>query len=656
MSLMANVFEANVKFDKSVADFDFFEVEGIESISKRYESLGIVVSHLQRKERKPFATYTPSETKNYVIGFLPNGPEKKQFDIEGLRVRYLGKQELPPSSPAYRTLTELLNKSKSWELKVDMWSLGTPHTFYPKRWRDLNKDYPNCGLWLFRGPYFRYNVLSDGRITLTIDSKTHYVKSETFLEEINRRGKDLKWFKNELKAKEEFYKRLRRKFWGIHFYYTLAQQDIAINDIDARPLSKIPLKEEVEVGGKLCKTVLEFLKAKYGHDPLVRAIDETQPGLKSNDLTFAPQFLHKSVDLEEVDDLILNEQTFYMDTRGLKGRKDIDRPARLRWDFITKYLQRYLTYVDVGPFFAKFSEPMKFPLTNHFDKPRLLVRQEGEPVIFEDLPMALAKGPYKDPKISSVYFYSALEGEEAIYDKQFYGALRDFAKRRFGASFPTSMLLLDKDLNSVRTYLKKSQEKYRKLSGVCLAIVKEDSPLHDELIRMFGEYELPVQCVTSKTAIEDVCFSRNVYITENICAMMIAKAGGIPWVLYDELNYGCYGAIDIGRTKAEYWAMAVVYNRKGMFETLPGRITIGEGLDVQSIRYCVEEAARYASDSSDFIFFRHGRIYPNELVAFENVTRESPFKNCAIVSIKTEEVPYRIFREVNGKVIKPLSG
>lgn len=113
MSLMANVFEANVRFGTPIANFDFFEVEGIESVPKRYELLGVVVSHLQREERKPFATYTPSETENYVIGFLPNGPRKKQFDIEGLRVRYLGKEELPPSAPAYRTLTELLNKSKS---------------------------------------------------------------------------------------------------------------------------------------------------------------------------------------------------------------------------------------------------------------------------------------------------------------------------------------------------------------------------------------------------------------------------------------------------------------------------------------------------------------------------------------------------------------
>jgi hypothetical protein len=345
-----------------------------------------------------------------------------------------------------------------------------------------------------------------------------------------------------------------------------------------------------------------------------------------------------------------------MDTRSVRGKKDVDRPARMRWGFINRYLQRYLTYVDIGPISAKFTEPMKFSLINHFDKPRLRVKPRGEPVMFEDLPMALSKGPYKDPKISKVYFYSILEGEEALYNEQFYGAVRNFAKRRFGVSFPSSMLPLDRDLSSVRIYLEKAQERYGRLDGICLAIVKEDSPLHDDLIGLFGDFSLPVQCVTVKTAIEDVCFSRNVYITENICAMMIAKTGGIPWVLYDELNYGCYCAIDIGRTKAEHWAMAVVYNRKGMFEALPGRMTVGERLDEQSIDYCMKEASNYAGDSSDFILLRHGKVYPTEVMAFENVAKNSPFKNCAIVSVKTEEVPFRIFREVNGKIVKPLSG
>jgi len=41
-------------------------------------------------------------------------------------------------------------------LKKWLWSPGG-HFFYPKK-------YPGCGLMMFRGPFYRYNVLSDGRL------------------------------------------------------------------------------------------------------------------------------------------------------------------------------------------------------------------------------------------------------------------------------------------------------------------------------------------------------------------------------------------------------------------------------------------------------------------------------------------------------------
>ena len=108
---------------------------------------------------------------------------------------------------------------------------------------------------MFRGPFFRYNVLSDGRIILTLDTATHYIKSEPFLEEIRRKSRDLEWSKKELESKRKETERRGKRFRGIHFFYSLARQDVAIDDVDVRPISDIPLPKPTVVNGITCKTV-----------------------------------------------------------------------------------------------------------------------------------------------------------------------------------------------------------------------------------------------------------------------------------------------------------------------------------------------------------------------------------------------------------------
>jgi len=650
LCIISNVFIANFKFTKPLGAFDFFEVEGVWSEEKRYKLLGQVVNFLQKQEKKPFATYTPSKEENYVVGFLENPPRFTSIDVDGLQVNYVGKKEIPPSPSAFRTLTEYLNKVKFWELKESLWSPGG-HVFYPKKWKNLNQQYPNCGLFMFRGPFYRYNVLSDGRIILTLDTTTHYIKSESFLEEIRRKGNDLRWFKEELKFKRKEMERRGKKFRGIHFFYSLARQDVVVDDVDSRPISEIPLNKPIKVHGQDCKTVAEFLKAKY---PWIKDIlDETQPGLKSGILTFAPQFLHRNVKLTEIEDRILNEQTFHIDTKGKKGQRDINRPARVRWELLQKeYHRRNFTYIDLGPFVAKMEGPLRFPKENHLEKPKLLTKENSNPCAFEDLPTALTYGIYREPKISVMYIYSVLEND---YTFEFYKILCEYAKRRFNVDFPEAPLLLDKDIDQAKTYLEKSLRTCDdSTERFILAIIEEASPLYDELTNTAGILGIPIKCVNQENA-KSICGGSKINYLENLIASIITRAGGIPWVLYDKLNYDLYVAVDVGRTLSEYWAMGIVYDRDGKFEICPGKITLGEDLDEASIDHCVKEAHRYAPEGKSLIFLRHGNVYPNEVSAFTKSIGKFDYTNCAIVSIK-QNVPFRIFRKIGSEIVKPLSG
>ena len=201
--LTSNIFEANFLFDKKIDGFDFFKVEGVGFGADKFKLLSKVIGSIQYQEKAPFAPYTPSPKDNYAVGYLPDKPHVAKFEVDGLIVTYDGQNALLPTPAGRRTLTDLLNKSKFRELRQILWSPGG-HTFYPKMGRNLNNEerYKGCNLTMFRGPFFRYNMLSNGKIILSLDSSTHYIYSEPFLTEIRRRG-GMSWFVKEIEQERE---------------------------------------------------------------------------------------------------------------------------------------------------------------------------------------------------------------------------------------------------------------------------------------------------------------------------------------------------------------------------------------------------------------------------------------------------------------------
>lgn len=649
------MFQADARFEKPLACFDFFRVEGVPQGLMRYKQLGKVVGALQKQHKVDFEVYTPRKHEDFVIGHLEHEPWVKGFQVDGMSVEWLGKKDLAIDSSSKRTLVGLLNKSKRRDLRARYWSAGF-HTFYPRYFQNLNTFYPGCGLGFFRGPRFRYNITSDGRILLALDTSTHYIKLEAYLSEIRRRGQgDLGWFREEVERRKERYEREGREFRGLHFYYILAENEVLVNEIDERPISQIPLSKPVTIGGNVCRTISEFLKERYKDRRVIQDLDETQPGLAGFGFTYAPQFLHRTVEHDEIDETILNEQTFHMDTRRGRGKRDRHRPAWKRWGLLQQLLQAHFTYVNLGSEVVKFKAPLRFAETNHFDKPRLHARPEGKPVSFQELSLALANGPHKDPQIGQVLLYSTLEEEDAGLNFQYYGALVEYAKRRFGVTLPDKPNVLDRDLSAVEQYVKRAN-----LAGTlgsntaCIAVIPRDWLSWHRFLTLMGSFGIPVQGADVYT-VREICASRRAYVLENLCAALIAKAGGIPWVLYDHLNYECYAAVDVGRSKAANWALTIVFDRNGRFETKRGELIRGEDLEQEAIAYCVQEASHYSKEKKDLVLLRDGTVYPQEEEAFSAAVADSPFANCSIVSVK-KDVPYRIFRELDGQVLKPNSG
>jgi len=646
-AITSNVFCANLTFDKEIHGFDFFSVDGIQSERERYKLLGEAVRKVEYSERRAFAHYTPSTEDNLVVGYLPNRPSNKQYVTENLRINYEGKGALTPTSSARRTLTTLLNRDKYRELSNILWAAGS-HTFYPKVGEDLNKTYKRCNLILFRGPFFRYNVLGNNKIILSLDSSTHYISSDPFLYELREKG--LEWFSNEIREEEKRIKAKRRTFRGLHFFYDLEKRDIAIDDIDSRPISEIPLTKPTVVSGKECRTVAEYLRAKYSRLKGFK-LDQSQPGLKRGKYTYAPQFLHKNVSLNDVPDRILNDQTYYMDS-GPYRQRDHQKPARVRWEIMTDYFYKYnFQYADLGPIQLKMEGPINFPITSHFIPPKLKTGKESH-VEPRNIYNALRSGFYNSPRIEKVYLYSVLD--EGTTDL-FYNEVVSFAAERYSVRMPKKAIPLEEDLSKMKNQLASSISVDGVKNSVFIGIIPEGSNLHDELTNACGALELPSKCVTIPV-VQGICLEGKRFFLRDTLASLFSRIDGIPWILEDKLHYDCYVAVDVGRTLSEYWALGIVYDRDGKFAIRQGRMMIGEDLNEESIKYCIREANRFSPVSESLVYLRDGEIFETERAIFEKVMKDFPsYLNTAMISIKGA-VPYRIFRRFGDTISKPLSG
>jgi len=516
--------------------------------------------------------------------------------------------------------------------------------------KDLNRTYKDCGLIMFRGPFFRYNVLANNKIILTLDSTTHYIRSEPFLYEIRRRG-GLDWFIKEMQRQRKLAEERRRRFVGIHFFYDLQKNDVAIDDVDPRPISEINLPRPLTVNGVECRTIAEYLRAKYLKHPGTSRLDESQPGLRGGTYTYAPQFLHQTVPLQDVPDEILNDQTFLMD-RSPPRRRDTQRPAQVRWDMIKKYFHLYnFQYADLGPVQLKMDGPLCFPIANHFNVPKLLVAG-GQPVTPEQLESALAGGLFQPPRIDKVFLFSVMDRET---NRSFYEAMVGYAKDSYAVDLPKLAIPLERDLRGMRTQLENSIAADGLEGSFCIGIIPGGSDLHADLTNTCGELGLPSKCVTVPV-VRSVCLRGVKFYLRDTLASIFTRAGAIPWILHDKLHYGCYVAVDVGRSRSEYWALGIVYDQDGRFTIRQGRITVGEDLDQQSVRYCLTEASRYAHESESLIYLRDGDVFETERQMFERVVEAFPsYSRVAIVSIKGS-VPYRILRRLGDEVAKPLSG
>jgi len=240
-----------------------------------------------------------------------------------------------------------------------------------------------------------------------------------------------------------------------------------------------------------------------------------------------------------------------------------------------------------------------------------------------------------------------------LYNERFYSSLLVYAKERYNLTLPEKPLPLEKDPNKAVTQLERAVSVEGVKGAFCIGLVHKNADEHDFITNTCGRLSIPSKCISTEVT-EEICAGK-LQSLKYVCSSIISRAGGVPWILHDKLNHDCYVAVDVGRSRAEWWAMSVVYDRDGKYTVRQGNLMVGEDLDEQSIRMCVMAASEFAPNSESLILLRHGDIHEGERRAFTESSAKLDYAETAIVSIK-ENVPYRIFRRLNSYISKPISG
>lgn len=635
-SIVSNVFLGSLSFEETAKELDAFHLKGVGSGSGKYGIVGKVISRLQWDNSSSFV-YHSEKGESYAVGFLEHGPVQEETKVGSVDANYVGTLDLHSGVSGHKTLASLLNKTKEAKTKKRLWKAGI-HTFYPAEGIDLTHDH-KMPLILFRGPRYRYNVLSDERIVLALDVATRYVDSRPYLEYIKSSGLDS--LKREINGSRREMKQLGKTFRGVHFFYSLVPMDVGIDGIDPRPISEIP----VDSG----QSVAEYLDSKHGSQKPRGWLDVNQPGLRRGEFSFAPQFLHKTIPIQDVPPNITAEHTYYTDDAPKRNR-DPEHTAKVRWEKTMDIFEDYgFSSLDLGPRRIEFNQPLEFSASNRFLLPKLIAASE-KAVLPSRIRDEIKKGLYEEAPIKKTYLYSAGGKDVAL---SFYGALTDYAKNHFGVRIPEKPILLERNLRDMEKQLRTSLDLDPK-HAILIAIVDEESDIHDTITNICGRVGVPAKCIATRT-VDTVVKRRKQYPLAGYLSSLLTRASCIPWVLASQLSYDCYVATDVGRAKSENWVMMIVYDKRGKYRIGQTKLTVGESIDRESLARCMEEIKTLVPDAESLLYLRDGSVFARERNDFETVVRESGIRHSAILAVR-EITPFRIYRGDRSEIWRPNSG
>lgn len=586
MGLDSNIFISNVSVDNLKIKLRLYMIDNIktdviEDEFKKHNNMAFKLSS------ELHGVYIFSIEKNGFIGYSDNTCDTIKIDdltykfIKNIYFDELNKKDM------LNYLRGVLYK-KLYRNFIS----SNGHKFYSKK-PNKNNEFIE-----FKGFNIVYNILSNNKISMSLDINNKFFNSKSLMEEI----------KDKYRFKE--IKNIISNSGAITLYDELRNKMITFNGISEKK------PEDIYIDNK---NLIDYVKSKYPH---IREVYNDQYVFLSNDYSYLSQFLHSTYGSSKI------------------GNKKLLKPF-IRYNEINNIIKNYnLDKIDINGNIIYFKKIiLNQDNTFVLKKPELLFSNNSGKTseVFDKL----KSGFLIENKIEDVYIYSESNYLDIhkLYDK-----FKTFSYENYSYVLPENYIPLENNERNLHYQLLNIDNK----NSIAI-IISDNENIYRNFINAQKD-NLAFKGILTKNAEKMICYNGR-GIIDNFLLSLYARSGNKPWLL-KELNYDDYVFIDVSRGVARYMAYALITNKKSDMEIKKGNPQKGEALNDYNLNNIFNNFIM--NNKKSIVYVRDGAISKSELELIKNKYIEY-FDNFILIEYK-KDVNYRIFNYNKNIMGKPRSG
>jgi len=642
-----NAFRLKKRLDELEWNVLMFRVRNLTlSGPDRFRELNRIADEIAAKYGGRATYFAPTETDSRIILVNPNvEPRSRRFSLKVGKVKYdiefMGGDI--PLHEVREPIRRILYKVTEEEfVRHRMWSAGQ-HKYY----RAIPETVDEAPSYkLYRGVFFRYDILSDGTILLVLDPIIKMVSEDSLNETISKLGGE----------------KALRVLRGKHVVVEIMDWRRSRPTFILGKISNINLREtaggsKVVPWGEELLTIKEYY-IKRGAPWFVEDVKDDEPlfQIAGSSGYFPASKAHLTVSFDELD---------RKERETLKSY--IYLTARQRIELTREFLM--LINGAEGTFLGKIcfeNELLAPPYCDIIPPPRLEFGGSEEenppeaPPLLSDtssreyrlfFTRKLRFGPYRslsferESRLAIVY---PSDLSEELVRRYYEEPIRKEASQTFGVKLPprTYYWQYEDTIENVR----QNYEEYKKhIAGVLVILrtAKKDQ-LYVPFKNMFSD-------VATQMASLDIMRlyrkpRKDIYwnAIRNLTSGLLTKMGARLWLLKDQLIADLYIGID---TMPGTVAVLAAVSPKGDYIAEVWDLIKGRKIPEDKMESMIEKLITKVSQKGfelpsepTIVYHRDGDLYPSECRGIINVEERHKVRAVAISIKKT--VPYRIYQEM----------
>lgn len=629
MGIRSNIFLGKRAFNDPALTVDVYRIEGVPNDADRFKNTGKIKDALAWKLRTLVVVYSPGEL-DYAIVFQPPSTVELEELQGSVKLEKKGVSLISYPQQLRELHYEATRKSLE---KYGLWKHTYNRYFEPDPEKTIDE------FEIYRGMWFRFDLIAYN-IQLAIDPTTRVTSRSTIWELISKFGK------------EEAKKRLAHR-------NVLATQEKgkAIYQIVRLDFSKTVNTKCIQIGDKNY-SVKEYFKRPGGRPELADLVSDEEcvvfvkRGLDGKELSMAPSLLkliHKTDDFpreQTIKQELTSEVYLSADRRRILTQKFLTmlnplRLGKISNEFETIDISNTTNDAGVLPapkliFGNKQSVTPDFSNYGFFMKNTLRKFGPAKKAAFSSNaillvhPSTVAKGIMKD-------FYEDCKS----VSKEFF--------RTYLPQKPISYSYPDFDL-------RKEYESFKNNIDAVLSVIQYEGDT-DRYLNFKEWFDKPNQVLTYRVINQKYRLQRGRYrnLLLNVCAGLLGKMGGRPWVLDSKLSADFYVGLDVGGDKNARVSCYTFFDGYGNYVREEWRPQRAEEINPQELkRIVVNTIAGYGNSLNSIVFHRDGQFTDGELQGIDAIKSEllsdgTISSNAKVTCVNVKKtVPYRLY-DAQGK-------